>query len=196
MKADVYERITGQIVTELEKGVRPWFKWLLYEGGTKYERTPGRCAHTYVFAWNGFSDDEADHRNPAQWVFYVVPGVSAPRWAKNDLTIKDRKAGRARSNYRSRGRGYEGGSIAPIAMRGFRLTAGSAAEYCPYFGLSALGCTWRLLPQKKRNRRAFSTANFALGISLTETISTFNLATLRREISIKLNEGILLGRCR
>ena len=23
---DVYERITGQIVTELEKGVRPWFK--------------------------------------------------------------------------------------------------------------------------------------------------------------------------
>jgi antirestriction protein ArdC len=26
MKADVYERITGQIVAELEKGVRPWFK--------------------------------------------------------------------------------------------------------------------------------------------------------------------------
>lgn len=26
MKADVYERITAQIVTELEKGVRPWFK--------------------------------------------------------------------------------------------------------------------------------------------------------------------------
>src|ERR1700675_1687782 len=26
MKADVYERITGQIVTELEKGVRPWHK--------------------------------------------------------------------------------------------------------------------------------------------------------------------------
>jgi hypothetical protein len=26
MKADVYERITGQIVSELEKGVRPWFK--------------------------------------------------------------------------------------------------------------------------------------------------------------------------
>ncbi len=26
MKADVYERITGQFVSELEKGVRPWFK--------------------------------------------------------------------------------------------------------------------------------------------------------------------------
>src|ERR1700746_2432334 len=26
MKADVYERITGQIVSELEKGVRPWMK--------------------------------------------------------------------------------------------------------------------------------------------------------------------------
>lgn len=26
MKVDVYERITGQIVSELEKGVRPWFK--------------------------------------------------------------------------------------------------------------------------------------------------------------------------
>jgi antirestriction protein ArdC len=26
MKSDVYERITSQIVSELEKGVRPWFK--------------------------------------------------------------------------------------------------------------------------------------------------------------------------
>ena len=26
MKSDVYERITGQIVAELEKGVRPWMK--------------------------------------------------------------------------------------------------------------------------------------------------------------------------
>src|SRR6202451_3037518 len=26
MKADVYERITNQIVAALEKGVRPWFK--------------------------------------------------------------------------------------------------------------------------------------------------------------------------
>ena len=26
MRSDVYQRITDQIVTELEKGVRPWFK--------------------------------------------------------------------------------------------------------------------------------------------------------------------------
>jgi antirestriction protein ArdC len=26
MKADVYERITGRIVAELEQGVRPWLK--------------------------------------------------------------------------------------------------------------------------------------------------------------------------
>lgn len=26
MKADVYEKITSQIVAELEKGVRPWHK--------------------------------------------------------------------------------------------------------------------------------------------------------------------------
>jgi antirestriction protein ArdC len=26
MRSDVYERITGQIVAQLEKGVRPWMK--------------------------------------------------------------------------------------------------------------------------------------------------------------------------
>jgi antirestriction protein ArdC len=26
MKADIYQKITDQIVSELEKGVRPWFK--------------------------------------------------------------------------------------------------------------------------------------------------------------------------
>jgi hypothetical protein len=47
-----------------------------YEGGTKYEPTPGRCAQTYVFAWNGFQGETADHRDPAQWSFHVVPASS------------------------------------------------------------------------------------------------------------------------
>jgi hypothetical protein len=49
-----------------------------YEGGSKYEPVPGRCAQTYVFAWNGFCGEETDHRDPAQWEFYVVPVALLP----------------------------------------------------------------------------------------------------------------------
>jgi hypothetical protein len=48
-----------------------------YESGTKYVAEPGRCAQTYVFAWNPVFEG-TDHRDPKQWDFYVVAAVQLP----------------------------------------------------------------------------------------------------------------------
>jgi hypothetical protein len=39
---------------------------------------PERAAHLYIFAHHPVTDETADHRNPAQWVFYVVPTADLP----------------------------------------------------------------------------------------------------------------------
>lgn len=38
----------------------------------------GRAAHIYVFAHHPTFDDSADHRDPAQWQFYVLPTSALP----------------------------------------------------------------------------------------------------------------------
>ena len=38
----------------------------------------GRAAHLYIFAHHGIYDDHADHRDPSQWDFYVVPTSALP----------------------------------------------------------------------------------------------------------------------
>lgn len=38
----------------------------------------GRAAQIYVFAHHPQVDDDADHRDPAQWQFYVVPASALP----------------------------------------------------------------------------------------------------------------------
>ena len=38
----------------------------------------GRAAHIYVFAHHPIFDDSADHRDPLQWQFYVVPTAALP----------------------------------------------------------------------------------------------------------------------
>jgi hypothetical protein len=35
----------------------------------------GRLAHIYVFAYHTVLDDSADHRDPRQWRFYVIPSA-------------------------------------------------------------------------------------------------------------------------
>jgi hypothetical protein len=40
--------------------------------------TPCRLADLYVFAHHPVSDATADHRDPAQWRFYVVPTTALP----------------------------------------------------------------------------------------------------------------------
>ncbi|GGE95222.1 hypothetical protein GCM10011404_30450 [Sphingomonas prati] len=37
-----------------------------------------RWADIYVFAHHSVADDTADHRDPAQWTFYVVPTAELP----------------------------------------------------------------------------------------------------------------------
>lgn len=38
--------------------------------------TGERLAHLYVFAFHPVIGDEADHRDPVQWLFYVIPAQS------------------------------------------------------------------------------------------------------------------------
>jgi hypothetical protein len=49
-----------------------------YEEGTRWIDSPGRNADIYVFAHHPLFGDEADHCDPAQWQFYVVPTGSLP----------------------------------------------------------------------------------------------------------------------
>jgi hypothetical protein len=48
-----------------------------YVGETWVERA-GRNAETYVFAYHPVMTADADHREPAQWLFYVVPERRLP----------------------------------------------------------------------------------------------------------------------
>lgn len=49
-----------------------------YEGA-KWVSEQGRAADLYVFAWHGVTDPAvADHRDPEQWIFRVVPSTRLP----------------------------------------------------------------------------------------------------------------------
>jgi hypothetical protein len=68
---------------ELPKGGKGSFDIALRKGmyeGKKYTKfnTPKRPAHVYVFAWHGLTGSSADHRDPDQWEFFVVPKVALP----------------------------------------------------------------------------------------------------------------------
>ena len=52
--------------------------------GTTWIAAPGRHAQTYVLAWNGETGAAADHRDPAQWDFFVV---AALRFGETQKTI-------------------------------------------------------------------------------------------------------------
>lgn len=41
--------------------------------GLEWVSDPGRQAHIYVFAHHFVDEDSADHRDPDQWDFYVIP---------------------------------------------------------------------------------------------------------------------------
>lgn len=45
---------------------------------TAWIDAPGRQAHLYIFCLHERSDAGADHRNPAQWTFFVVPTSLLP----------------------------------------------------------------------------------------------------------------------
>ncbi len=43
-----------------------------------WHASPGRSAHIYVFAHHFVHGDDADHRDPAQWKFFVLPTTILP----------------------------------------------------------------------------------------------------------------------
>ncbi|QZP07220.1 hypothetical protein [Caenibius sp. WL] len=49
-----------------------------WESGTQWIAQVGRPAHIYIFAHHGIYADHADHRDPAQWAFYVVATRDLP----------------------------------------------------------------------------------------------------------------------
>lgn len=49
-----------------------------YWDGLTWVPEPGRRAHVYVLAHHTVTDETADHRDPAQWTFYVVRSAHLP----------------------------------------------------------------------------------------------------------------------
>jgi len=49
-----------------------------WEAGTEWIAMAGRPAHLYVFAHHGIYGDDADHRDPSQWQFYVTAARDLP----------------------------------------------------------------------------------------------------------------------
>lgn len=43
-----------------------------WDEGDKWVAEPGRNADIFIFAWHPIADETADHRDPEQWLFYVV----------------------------------------------------------------------------------------------------------------------------
>jgi hypothetical protein len=62
-----------------------------YEG-SKWTRSsaPERFAHIYIFAFHPRDDPGADHRDPSQWEFYVVPTAKLP--TKNAFSLVEVRA--------------------------------------------------------------------------------------------------------
>ena len=46
--------------------------------GTKWVDKPGRNADIYVLALHPVAGERTDHRNPEQWIFYVVSALTLP----------------------------------------------------------------------------------------------------------------------
>ena len=46
--------------------------------GAKWVPTPGRNADLYVLGLHAVTDDTADHRDPRQWQFFVIPSKALP----------------------------------------------------------------------------------------------------------------------
>jgi hypothetical protein len=57
-----------------------------YWEGSTWIPQPGRPAHIYVFAYHPIRDDTADHRDPSQWQFYVVPASRLPAGKRISLS--------------------------------------------------------------------------------------------------------------
>jgi len=49
------------------------------DGGARWVPEAGRQADLYISAWHPITEpDKVDHRDPSQWLFYVVPAAELP----------------------------------------------------------------------------------------------------------------------
>ncbi|MCA1652711.1 MAG: hypothetical protein ABR588_10670 [Sphingomicrobium sp.] len=62
-----------------------------WEGSTWIAES-SRNADIYVFGWHPRTDAEADHRDPDQWLFYVVAEVALPQQKSISLNVLARLA--------------------------------------------------------------------------------------------------------
>jgi len=56
-----------------------------WEDGDQWIAERSRNAEIFVFAWHPLTGEAADHRDPDQWEFYVVPEVALPRQSSISL---------------------------------------------------------------------------------------------------------------
>lgn len=49
-----------------------------YEDGATWIEEASRNAEIFVFGWHPRTDEDADHRDPHQWSFYIVPEPALP----------------------------------------------------------------------------------------------------------------------
>lgn len=63
-----------------------------WEGAT-WIAEPGRNADVFVFAWHPVTDSTADHRDPEQWLFFVVAEAALPAAKSLSLQTLERLTG-------------------------------------------------------------------------------------------------------
>lgn len=57
-----------------------------WEEGDRWVPEPGRNADIFIFAWHPVTSAEADHRDPNQWEFFVLPERDLPAQATITLS--------------------------------------------------------------------------------------------------------------
>ncbi len=57
-----------------------------WDGGDKWIEERGRNAEIFVFAWHPGTSRDADHRNPHQWEFFVIPERELPTQSSISLS--------------------------------------------------------------------------------------------------------------
>ncbi|MDQ3079103.1 MAG: hypothetical protein M3R03_03795, partial [Pseudomonadota bacterium] len=62
-----------------------------YEGAA-WIAERGRNAEIFIFGWHPVTDSTADHRDPDQWLFYVIPEIALPPQKSISLSVLKRLA--------------------------------------------------------------------------------------------------------
>jgi hypothetical protein len=88
------------------------------EGGARWVDHAGRQAHLYIYAWHPVTErGEVDHRDPGQWLFYIVPTTELPagqQTIRNSVIAGRQQTGMTR--FRSRPQGPKNASTSFIVM--------------------------------------------------------------------------------